>query len=104
MADAMALILKDKEKFEKIAKEYLEKAQKDKDFNGITATNEYRENYFPDLEFKCKNYNATNAVNRLLGIMLRRQADGTLPIILNMLKTVLKDYDKETFEKHKNSF
>ncbi len=104
MVDVMAFILKDKKKFEKIAKEYLNKAQKDKNFNGITATNEYRETYFSDLEFKCKNYSATKAMNRLLGIMLRRQADGTLPIILNTLKTVLKDYDKETFEKHKNSF
>lgn len=104
MANTMALILKDKKQFEKMAKDYLNRLQKEKDFNGITVTNEYRETYFPEMEFKCKNYSATNAVNRLLGIMLRRQIDGTLPIVLNTIKTALKDYDKATFEKHKNSF
>ncbi|TAE69856.1 MAG: hypothetical protein EAZ85_12615 [Bacteroidetes bacterium] len=104
MTDVIASILKDKKQFQKIAKEYLERVKKDKKFNGIDATNKYREKYFSQLFFKCKNYNGADAINRLLGIMLRRESDGTLKVMLNSLKTVLNDYDKQTFEKYKNIF
>lgn len=33
-----------------------------------------------------------------LGTLLRRQCDGTLPVILSCLKTVLKDYDPEALK------
>ncbi len=104
MASVIASILKDKKKFEKVAQEYLDKAKKDKNFNGIDATDTYRQTHFAELSFACKNYDDTKAINRLLGIMLRRQSDGTLKVILGAFKNMLKDYDKETFEKYKNAF
>src|SRR5581483_627699 len=36
---------------------------------------------------------------RLIGTLLRRQADGTLPVIIKMMRTVLRDYDPETFKR-----
>ncbi len=104
VANVISIILKDKKNFDKIAKEYFKKATKDKDFNGITATDEYRKKHFPNLGFACKNYDNASSVNRLLGIMLRRQTDGTLKIALNSFKNMLKDYDNTTFEKYKNAF
>jgi hypothetical protein len=36
---------------------------------------------------------------RLIGMVLRRHADGTLPQVITMLRTILKDFDRETFNK-----
>jgi hypothetical protein len=42
--------------------------------------------------------------DRLVGMMMRRQIDGTLPVILNCIKTVLKDYDPSFYETMKAKF
>ena len=36
---------------------------------------------------------------RLVGTLVRRQADGTLPAVIKMLRTVLGDYDPDTLKK-----
>jgi hypothetical protein len=36
---------------------------------------------------------------RLVGTLVRRQADGTLPAMVKMLRAVLRDYDPETLKK-----
>jgi hypothetical protein len=36
---------------------------------------------------------------RVVGTLIRRQADGTLPLLVKMLRTVLSDYDPATFRK-----
>ncbi len=35
---------------------------------------------------------------RLIGMILRRQYDGTLPQVITILRTILKDYDREAFK------
>jgi hypothetical protein len=40
----------------------------------------------------------------LIGTMLRRAGDGTLPVLITCLKTVLKDYDSEYFSKNASRF
>ena len=39
------------------------------------------------------------AINRMLGTMLRRAGDGSLPAILLCMKTMMKDYDPEYYNK-----
>lgn len=36
---------------------------------------------------------------RLVGTLIRRQADGTLPVLVRMLRTILSDYDPQTFQR-----
>lgn len=99
-AEIITVILKDKKLFKKLATEYLKKATKEKDFNGLRLVNEYEFDHFSVAasSFKCSKF------NRVLSIMLRRDADASLPVMLSCFKTILKDYDKETFEKYKNNF
>jgi hypothetical protein len=37
--------------------------------------------------------------HRLVGTLVRRHADGTLPVVLKALRQVLRDYDPKTLEK-----
>lgn len=44
----------------------------------------------------------TEKSSRIVGMMMRRQIDGSLPAILTCIKTVLKDYDPTFYEQVKN--
>jgi len=44
--------------------------------------------------------NAYRYTDRLVGILLRRQIDGTLPTVLGCLKRVLRDYDPEAYAQY----
>lgn len=44
----------------------------------------------------------TEKSSRIVGMMMRRQIDGSLPVILNCIKTVLKDYDPSYYNEVKN--
>lgn len=42
--------------------------------------------------------------DRIVGMMMRRKLDGSLPVVMNCIKTVLKDYDTEFYETVKTKF
>jgi hypothetical protein len=78
--------------FDALAKKYMLKATTDPDFSGLTFAWEATQKLKLDGEFSCL-YGASDTI----GTMLRRQSDGSLPILIACLKTVLKDYDNEYY-------
>lgn len=89
--------LSQKALFEKLSAGYLEQMKKDTLFDGKT----YSENAAIQLlgekakrQYSCLESRLSGTI---IGIMLRRQCDGTLPVIVNCFKTVLKDYDPEYY-------
>ncbi|MCS6820861.1 MAG: hypothetical protein NZ551_03235 [Microscillaceae bacterium] len=93
----IAEVLKNKPLFERLAKEYFEKAQKETNFEGQILTQTYEQKHYANVgQSQCVYF------NRILGMMLRRQTDGSLKVMLEALKTILKDYDPETYNRFKD--
>jgi sporulation protein YlmC with PRC-barrel domain len=91
--DVTTIIIKvtaNKAVFEAQAKLYLTKATTDPEFEGINFTMNATQTILGDYKTECvfEYYR-----ERVVGTMLRRQIDGSLPILLTSLKTLLKDYD-----------
>lgn len=100
--NAISHILSDKKLFKQLADDYLAKAKTDTSFDGVSFTNKAADTLIGKAvysQLKCM-----DASNRLVGIMLRREIDGTLPILLANFKAILKDYDPEYYTKVKDSF
>jgi hypothetical protein len=91
-------VMKNKKDFEACAKEYLEKAKKDPNFDGQVFTNQCTQKLLGEKEYEC------GQANRIVGMLLRRQCDGTLPVVLSCLKQIVKDYDNDTFKKIGKNF
>ncbi len=101
----LAYIMSQKPTFIAAGNRYLKNAKTSKDFNPY----EEMETSFKKLfstEASTKQFpNFSNEVSFYdLGTLLRRQCDGTLPTLLNCLKTVLKDYDPEALKLIKGTF
>lgn len=97
--DVISHILSNKKLFKKLANDYLARAKTDTSFDAIPYTYKACDTLIGKPVYHCM----TDA-DRLLGIMMRRQCDGTLPDLLTCFKTVLKDYDPEYYTKIKDNF
>ncbi len=83
-------VMSNKPAFEAMAKKYMIKATTDPQFDGIDFSNQATQKLVAKLSQECLNdYHDY----RIVGAMLRRQCDGSLPMLLSCLKTLLKDYD-----------
>lgn len=82
--------------FEQAGKTYLLKATTDKDFYHRNVTGPAFKKLFPTEASKMQYPAFSEEINSgVIGSLLRRQCDGTLPTLVNCIKTVLKDYDPE---------
>jgi hypothetical protein len=99
--DAAAVVAKVKSQdaaFVELAKKYLAGAEKDTTFEG--------QNFSAEAARQLKTVEAAGTFTcmhaymheRIVGIMLRRQCDGSLPVLLSWFKTILKDYDPDYFK------
>jgi hypothetical protein len=96
MTNVIMKVMANKPTFEALAKQYMLKATTDPEFDGLSFGGEATTKLGADFSQECLNdYYA----QRVVGTMLRRQCDGSLPGLLLNLKTVLKDYDPEYFTK-----
>lgn len=85
-----------KDVFEQASKTYLLKATTDKDFYHGDITEPALKRLFPTEASKLKYPAFSEEINSsIIGSLLRRQCEGTLPTLVNCIKTVLKDYDPE---------
>jgi len=95
--DVTSIVVKvasNKPAFEALSKQYMASALKDPEFYGPTFSEDAAEKLGTNsLDQEC-----TDA-SRVVGTLLRRQCDGSLPVLLLCLKTVLKDYDPEYYNK-----
>ena len=87
--------------FEQYAKQYLQQATTRADFEGQEFGNNVTEKLLGKSAGDC--IDAENQT-RIVGIMLRRQCDGSLPVLLSSLKTVLKDYDPTLYKAIQTKF
>lgn len=98
-AEVIAKVMAKKKEFEARAKDLLKRAETDESFYGgqfaYQAAVELNGGQLKDGEGTTEPLVEPG----FMGTLLRRQADGTLPVILRSLKVVLKDYDPETFKK-----
>lgn len=105
-AQVVADVMKKKALFVKLSLDYKKQATTKKEFYGPDASYEAMkkilgEDYNPGQGTDgCMEYGA----DRILGIMMRRQLDGTLPTLLICAKTMLQDYDPEFYNTIKNAF
>ncbi len=90
MTNVIVKVMAKKPEFEALAKQYMLKATTDPEFDGVSFGWEATEKLKVNFAQECLGdyYGA-----RVLGTMLRRQCDGSLPTLFLCLKTVLKDYD-----------
>ena len=100
-ADIIALTLKDKPQFDTLAANYMKKAKTDFEFNGLNysykaTTKIFGEEYYN--KYSC------SMPSRIVSVMLRRQCDGSLPVLLKIFKKILKDYDPEFYTEVKDKF
>ena len=95
-------ILTNKKLFKQWADNYILKAKTDTAFDGITYADKAGDTLIGKAVYP--KVTCMTWANRLLGIMMRRQCDGTLPDLLTCFKTVLKDYDPEYYSKIKDNF
>lgn len=102
-ATVIADVMKKKPLFIQLAMDYKKQVMTVKNFYGPNASRKAGEkllgkDYSPDKD--CMEYGA----DRIVGMMMRRQTDGTLPTLLVCVKTMLKDYDPEFYETIKTAF
>jgi hypothetical protein len=94
-----------KPEFENYAKQYLQQAINKADFNGLEFIYATGEKLLTDLKWQSDSGWAMYPDQYIvLGILLRRQADGSLPVLLKCLKTLLKDYDTEFYNQVSSKF
>jgi hypothetical protein len=96
MTNVIIKVMANKPAFEATAKQYLTKATTDPEFDGLSFGGEATEKLIGKFTQPClEEYYG----ERVVGTMLRRQCDGSLPVLLTCLKTLLKDYDPEFYNK-----
>lgn len=94
-----------KPQFENFAKQYLQQAMSKADFNGLEFIYKTGETLLTDLKWQSSSGWAMYPDKYIvLGVVLRRQADGSLPVLLKCLKTLLKDYDTEFYNQMATQF
>jgi hypothetical protein len=94
----MAHLMTKKTLFTQLSNDYLNKAKTTKDFHPQIVLDGYINKLLPGKEReKFKDFEETVSTNTI-GALMRRQMDGSLPTLLNCLKTVLKDYDPEALK------
>lgn len=90
MTNVIVKVMANKPGFEAQARQYMLKATTDPEFDGISFSSEATTKLAANLNQECL---GEYYPSRVVGIMLRRQCDGSLPMLLSCLKTVLNDYD-----------
>jgi hypothetical protein len=101
----LAHIMSQKSTLNVLGARYLKNAKANKGFRPNIEANYALEKLFPTDASRQQFPAFTNEiVADDLSTLLRRQCDGTLPTLLNCLKTVLKDYDSEALKLIKGTF
>jgi hypothetical protein len=96
IANLVVKVFSKRPEFDKYAKQYMQDALTKPDFEGQEFGNEVSLKLLGSSEGDCID---DYYKSRIVGIMLRRQCDGSLPVLLSSLKIMLKDYDPEYFAK-----
>lgn len=102
-ATVIADVMKKKPQFIQLAMDYKKQVMTNKTFYGPNASGKAEEkllgkDYTPNID--CMDFGA----DRIIGIMMRRHIDGTLPTLLTCVKTMLKDYDPEFYTTIQSKF
>jgi hypothetical protein len=81
-------------------KKYIQQATTNEEFYMGEFADETYTQIFGEKEMK----ECTPYINKMIGMMLRRSGDGTMPTVVICLKTMLKDYDLEYYNKVATKF
>ncbi len=100
VCNVVADVMKKKIQFTKLAAAYKVNASTKKYFDGISESYSASEKLLGDNEYTC----IDNRQSRIVGMLLRRQIDGSLPTVLACLKTIIKDYDPEFYTEISTKF
>jgi len=104
-ARVIADIMKKKPTFILLAADFKKKAVTNKDFYGPDAAYDIQKNILGDDYTPGQGMDSCmDGVDKLIGMMVRRQIDGTLPTLLSCTKTMLKDYDPEFYATIQSKF
>jgi hypothetical protein len=95
MTNVVVKVMANKPAFEAQATQYQVKSTTDPEFEGLNFCSAATVTLNANLSQDCLG----DYDERVVGIMLRRQCDGSLPTLLICLKTMLKDYDLEYYNK-----
>ncbi|HBX50102.1 MAG: hypothetical protein A2275_01030 [Bacteroidetes bacterium RIFOXYA12_FULL_35_11] len=102
LGKVITVVMSNKAEFTAKAAEYLKKAKTDKTFDGQEYSYPLTEKWFGAESYK--KYSCLPMPSRIVGVMLRRQCDGSLPVLLNCYKTVIKDYDPSYLKEIQGKF
>ena len=85
-----------------LAAEYEFAARSNPDFNGTYASWTMASKFGCSVLDPAQNFNKTSGIecdDRWIGMLARRKIDGTLPVLLDILNSVMREFDPEEFEK-----
>ncbi|MBX2932175.1 MAG: hypothetical protein KF781_09535 [Chitinophagaceae bacterium] len=89
----------EKQEWTQVTTRFLTRAKISKEFNIYEESDYARNKLFPTEKSRKQFPNFSEEIySGYLGPILRRHCDGTLPVMLNCLKTILKDYDPEALK------
>ena len=91
------LLVEKKEEWLKSCADYKEKALHDSTFDGSMASYHATEKLFTSKDLQSLQVIPVNYLYIPIGQLMRRQIDGSLPSIVECLRTFLKDYDPENY-------
>ncbi len=94
----VARVLSVKGFLQKQADSYRTQAQKDPDFNGYDFAYQAETELMEKTELYAKTDERINP--RLLGTLIRRAGDNTLPVLLQCLERILRDYDPMAYDSY----
>jgi hypothetical protein len=98
--NVIADVMNKKALFLKLAANYKLNATTKKYFNGVNESFAASDKLLADKEYQC----IDNRHSRIVGMLLRRQIDGSLPTALNCLKTIVNDYDPSFYSQISSKF
>ena len=82
----------------KICKQYEQQAITDTTFDGSIASYKAYEELFSPADLNQLKVMESQYLYHPIGELIRRQIDGSLPAIIKCIRTILQDYDLETFK------
>jgi hypothetical protein len=85
------------ELFNKLSSGYLEQVKKDTLFDGKAYSEKAAVQLLGEKAKRQYSCMEPRLSGTIIGMMLRRQCDGTLPVLMNCFKMLLKDYDPEYY-------
>jgi hypothetical protein len=81
-----------------ICKKYEQQAMADTTFDGSIASYKAYEQLFSPADLQQLKVMESQYLYHPIGELIRRQIDGSLPSIIKCIRTILQDYDLETYK------